>query len=151
MKSKLLWTPSEEMKKAANMTRFIEFVNNKHGKNFGTYDELYDWSIENIPDFWATFWEFVPVKASRKYDEVVDDLKKFPGTKWFVGAKLNFAENLLRYRDDNVRRCRHHKDVCLRCRHCRNRDVNIIVTISYDDVEILLYTVDIADIVDITM
>jgi acetoacetyl-CoA synthetase len=102
LKSKLLWTPSEEMKKAANMTRFIEFVNNKHGKNFGTYDELYDWSIENIPDFWATFWEFVPVKASRKYDKVVDDLKKFPGTKWFVGAKLNFAENLLRYRDDNV-------------------------------------------------
>ena len=102
MNSKLLWTPPEEVKKAANMTRFISFVNRKHNQKFSTYDDIYEWSIENIADFWAAFWEFVPIKASRKYDQVVDDLAKFPGAKWFNGARLNFAENLLRYRDDNI-------------------------------------------------
>jgi acetoacetyl-CoA synthetase len=97
-----LWKPSEEVKKRANITRFISFVNRKYGLKIDSYDELYDWSIEKIPDFWAAMWEFGEIKASRGYTEVVDDLGKFPGTKWFSGAKLNFAENLLRYRDDQV-------------------------------------------------
>jgi len=102
MNSKLLWAPSEEVKKAANMTRFMNFVNRKHNRKFSSYDDIYEWSIENITDFWAAFWDFVPVKASRKYDQVVDDLTKFPGAKWFNGARLNFAENLMQYRDDNI-------------------------------------------------
>ena len=97
-----LWKPSENQIKNANMTRFIEFVNRKHGKKFKTYDDLYQWSIDSIPDFWAAVWDFCEIKASKKYDQVVDDLKKFPGASWFVGAKLNFAENLLRYRDDRL-------------------------------------------------
>ncbi len=99
---KLLWKPSEERKKQANMTRFISFVNEKYGLMIDSYDELYDWSIEKIPDFWAAMWEFVPIKASHGYDEVVDDLTKFPGAKWFGGSRLNFAENLLRYKDDRL-------------------------------------------------
>jgi acetoacetyl-CoA synthetase len=84
------------------MTRFIEFVNGKFGKEFKDYPELYEWSVQEIPDFWAAFWEFAGVKASRGYDRVVDDLGKMPGAKWFAGSRLNFAENLLRYRDDRV-------------------------------------------------
>ncbi len=101
MKEKL-WTPSQEWIKNANMTRFIEFVNRRHRKRFRFYDELYQWSIENIPDFWKCIWEFGEVKASRGYDLVVDDMRKMPGARWFVGARLNFAENLLRYRDGHV-------------------------------------------------
>ena len=97
-----LWKPSEEVKKQANITRFISFVNQKYGLKLDSYDALYDWSVKEIPDFWAAMWEFAPIKASRQYDEVVDDLGKFPGAKWFEGARLNFAENLLRYRDDQV-------------------------------------------------
>ena len=63
---------------------------------------MYDWSINRIPDFWAAFWEFGEIKASRGYDRVVDDLGQMPGAKWFEGARLNFAENLLRYRDDRM-------------------------------------------------
>ena len=100
--AKLLWQPTEEQTKQANMARFINFVNEKYALMIDSYDELYDWSIENIPDFWASMWEFAQIKASRKYDEVVDDLSKFPGAKWFGGARLNFAENLLRYRDDHI-------------------------------------------------
>src|SRR5579885_2926508 len=101
MKEKL-WTPSEERIKNANMTRFIEFVNRRYGKRFSSYDELYQWSIEDIPDFWECVWDFGEVKASRGYDIVVDDLRKMPGARWFIGARLNFAENLLRYRDDHI-------------------------------------------------
>ncbi|MFQ5999620.1 MAG: acetyl-coenzyme A synthetase N-terminal domain-containing protein, partial [Candidatus Bathyarchaeia archaeon] len=96
---KLLWQPSEERIKQANMTRFIDFVNKKYGLEINSYAQLYKWSIENIPDFWAAMWEFGGIKASRGYDKVVDDLSKFPGARWFIGARLNFAENLLRHRD----------------------------------------------------
>lgn len=97
-----LWKPSEERIRDANMTRFMKFVNRQYGKDFNSYSELYQWSINSIEDFWAAVWEFVGIKASKKYDRVVDDLNKFPGAKWFPGARLNFAENLLRYRDDHT-------------------------------------------------
>jgi len=99
---KQLWSPSRERIASANMTRFIEFVNRRRACRFHSYDELYRWSIENIPDFWADMWEFGDIRASRHYDAVVDDLGKMPGAAWFNGARLNFAENLLRYRDDRI-------------------------------------------------
>jgi acetoacetyl-CoA synthetase len=97
-----LWTPSESNIRNANMTRFIEFVNRRYGKGFKNFDDLYQWSVDSIPEFWPAVWEFGEVKASKKWDQVVDDLKKFPGARWFLGARLNFAENLLRYRDDRL-------------------------------------------------
>ena len=111
---KPLWEPSEECKNQANITCFIGLVNEKYGLDIDSYTQLWDWSVENIPDFWATMWEFGEIQASRGYDEVVDDAasshdvaaasltSKFPGAKWFGGARLNFAENLLRHRDDQV-------------------------------------------------
>ncbi|MBI2486595.1 MAG: acetoacetate--CoA ligase [Deltaproteobacteria bacterium] len=97
-----LWQPSAERIRNANMTRFIEFVNQKHGKRFRTYGELYQWSIKEISDFWESVWEFGEIRALRGYDIVVDDLSKMPGARWFFGTRLNFAENLLRYRDEHI-------------------------------------------------
>jgi len=99
---KLLWEPSEERKRNANITKFMGLVNRRYGKGFRSYRELYDWSIENIPDFWASLWDFAEIKASKSYDTVVDDVREMPGVKWFIGARMNFAENLLRYRDDHT-------------------------------------------------
>lgn len=93
-----LWRPSPDVIEKANMTRFARFVSSKHSLNFDSYQQLYNWSIENIPQFWECFWDFADPVASRGFDLVVDDLNKFPGAKWFVGARLNFAENLLRQR-----------------------------------------------------
>jgi acetoacetyl-CoA synthetase len=97
---KELWRPSQERIQQANITKFAEFVNRKHGLEIESYWQLYEWSIERIPDFWEAVWEFADVKASHTYESVVDDLTRFPGAKWFPGAKLNFAENLLRHRDN---------------------------------------------------
>ena len=97
-----LWTPSPERKAQANMTRFIDFVNEKYSTDCRTYDDLYRWSVANIPDFWASMWEFGDIKASARWDRVVDDAGKMPGAKWFSGTRLNFAENLLPFRDDRT-------------------------------------------------
>ena len=100
--SKLLWQPAEERMKSTNMYHFMQYVNARCGTSFSDYGELYDWSIEESPVFWETLWAYSEVIHSRSYDHVVDDIKKMPGARWFEGARLNFAENLLRYRDDRI-------------------------------------------------
>jgi len=100
--AKLLWKPSQERINNTNLKRFTYFINKKHEQYFTEYDTLYRWSIDNISDFWSSMWEFADIKASAPYTEVIDDPQKMPGAKWFTGARLNFAENLLRYRDDHV-------------------------------------------------
>jgi acetoacetyl-CoA synthetase len=99
---RLLWRPTAERVKKANMTKFIDFVNGSFDLGIESYFQLYNWSIESVADFWAAMWEFGKVIASPGYDVVVDDLNKFPGARWFIGARLNFAENLLRFRDNHL-------------------------------------------------
>lgn len=96
-----LWTPSQGRIEQANITRFIADVNERHSLKIDSYKELYTWSIGNLPAFWEAVWQFADTKVSKKYDMVVDDLGKFPGAKWFVEARMNFAENLLRHKDDH--------------------------------------------------
>jgi acetoacetyl-CoA synthetase len=100
--AKLLWEPSDEQIKTSNMYHFMQTVNQKYGQSFSDYSQLYDWSVGHIADFWETFWDYADVIHSRAYDQVVDDPQKMPGAQWFPGARLNFAENLLRYRDDHL-------------------------------------------------
>ena len=99
---KLLWKPSEESVRQTNMFRFMHTVNKRHGQQFTQYSDLYQWSVDHISDFWELLWEFVQIKSSAPYTAVVDDPTKMPGARWFAGARLNFAENLLRYRDDRT-------------------------------------------------
>ncbi len=84
------------------MTRFMQFVNKKYNLAIKDYSSLYLWSVKEIPEFWGTMWEFGDVQASEPYQQVVKDLDKLPGAKWFEGARLNFAQNLLRFRDDQT-------------------------------------------------
>jgi acetoacetyl-CoA synthetase len=100
--NKLLWQPTEARITNTNMYQFIEYVSARCGMSFANYGELYTWSIEESPVFWETLWAYSQVIHSRSYDQVVDDIKKMPGAKWFEGSRLNFAENLLRYRDDRI-------------------------------------------------
>jgi acetoacetyl-CoA synthetase len=95
-----LWVPSNKVKQRATITSFMALINRRYGISSETYAQLHEWSVENIPDFWAAMWSFAEIKTSRPYDRVVEDLGVFPGTRWFPGARLNFAENLLRHRDD---------------------------------------------------
>jgi acetoacetyl-CoA synthetase len=100
--SQLLWQPSESQIKASNMYRFMTLINQRYGTSFDNYDGLYQWSVDHIPEFWKEMWDFAAIKASVPYDQVIDDANRMPGARWFSGARLNFAENLLRYRDDRL-------------------------------------------------
>ncbi|MFH2065531.1 MAG: acetoacetate--CoA ligase [Pseudomonadota bacterium] len=97
-----LWKPSEERIQQTNMFHFMNTVNKKYGKTFTEYTALYEWSVNNIVEFWETFWEYSDILVSESYSNVLDNPQKMPGAKWFEGAKLNFAENLLRYRDNQI-------------------------------------------------
>ena len=99
---KKLWEPSEEWIKNAEITRFIEFVNKEYDQDIKGGKDLYKWSVTKIPDFWEAVWKFTGIISSKPYDKVVEDLKVFPGTNWFPGCLLNFAENLLKYKDEQL-------------------------------------------------
>jgi acetoacetyl-CoA synthetase len=99
--AKLLWEPTESYQEQSNIIAFIKFINTKLNQNITNYDELYNFSISNIENFWNSVWEYSEIIHSNSFDKVVDNLEAFPpATKWFTGSKLNFAENLLRYRDE---------------------------------------------------
>ncbi|MCL4463970.1 MAG: hypothetical protein M1551_09120 [Firmicutes bacterium] len=84
------------------MNKFIQLVNERFGKQYTNYDELYNWSVENIEDFWALIWEVGGIIASKPYEQVVLNFDDMFNSEWFPGARLNFAENLLRFRDERT-------------------------------------------------
>ncbi|KAI5250407.1 acetoacetate-CoA ligase [Aureobasidium subglaciale] len=78
------------------MWKFLQTVNKENGLGLTSYDDLYDWSIDQTADFWDAVWRFTGIKASAPHDEVLPkDAPMFPRPSFFRGAKLNFAENLL--------------------------------------------------------
>ena len=87
--SKVLWQPSEDRIKNTNMYHFMQQVNKRYGKMFRNYNDLYHWSISEIPTFWEALWNYGKVLHSKSYDRVVDDDRKLPGAQWFEGAELN--------------------------------------------------------------
>jgi acetoacetyl-CoA synthetase len=97
-----LWIPSEDRVRNANLTQFIAFVNQNYRLTIKSYPELYRWSVDKVSDFWSAIWDYAGIVCSRRFDKVVDDPGKFPGAKWFPGARLNFAQNLLRHRDERT-------------------------------------------------
>ena len=99
---KVLWQPTSDQIARANMTRFTGMVNEKYGLAINSYTELYEWSIQNIAHFWAAMWQFGDIISSQGYSDVLQEGEDMLGARWFAGARLNFAENLLRYRDDRI-------------------------------------------------
>jgi len=95
-----LWTPSPARVLQANLTAFLAFLRTEGFGSFADYGALYRWSVESPEKFWPAVWDFCGMVASRRWDRVAVDLDQMPGARWFEGARLNFAENLLRFRDD---------------------------------------------------
>jgi len=96
----LLWQPSPARVREARITAFRERMAERHGLDLPDYATLHRWSLEHLPAFWEAIWDDADLLHSRPYDEVVDDPTRLPGARWLRGARLNFAENLLRHRGD---------------------------------------------------
>jgi acetoacetyl-CoA synthetase len=93
----LLWEPSEEVKNAANISRYLKWLEEKKALKFSDYNDLWQWSVTDLEGFWESLWEFFEIKSSRPYSKVLSE-RKMPGASWFVGAKLNYAEHVFRDR-----------------------------------------------------
>ncbi|MEQ1882562.1 MAG: acetoacetate--CoA ligase [Burkholderiales bacterium] len=100
MTPSILWQPSPERIASSNVTTFIKLVNKRWRAGVDDSEALYEWSINEPERFWTTVWDFCGVIAGQRGERVLVDGEKMPGARWFPDARLNFAENLLRRRDN---------------------------------------------------
>ncbi|MCB6182686.1 acetoacetate--CoA ligase [Leeia sp. TBRC 13508] len=110
-----LWTPSPTAIANSNLTQFREWVNQHRQLSLPTYTALYDWSVSHTADFWESFWQYANINASTPYQTVLSNAQQMPGASWFEGSQLNYAEHLLRCKEnktalhfqgeDRVQRC----------------------------------------------
>ena len=98
---KPLWIPSEERVSQSNLTAFTRYVEELLNKKISSYGELHHWSVTDIEEFWKSIWIISGLIHSKPYKRILSGTGMF-GTKWFEGAELNFAENLLRHRDEHT-------------------------------------------------
>ncbi len=91
--SEVLWQPPPDRVARSNMAAFA----GARGFDSLNYAALWQWSVEDLPGFWSAVWADADVVASQQYDEVLAH-DAMPGATWFSGARLNYAENLLRHR-----------------------------------------------------
>jgi acetoacetyl-CoA synthetase len=101
--SELLWSPSPARIAAEPITAFMEAAETVGGPAAGAgYAALHRWSVEAPEAFWSLLWDFAGVRASERGTVILEDGERFPGARWFPGAQLNYAENLLRRDDDRT-------------------------------------------------
>lgn len=91
----LLWMPPPEFVESANLTAFTRWVEGRHGLHFDDYHALWEWSVESTADFWEAIWQYFYVRSSSTYTTPLAT-QEIPGTTWFPGARLNYAEHILR-------------------------------------------------------
>ena len=97
-----LWTPTPERVEQTNMRAFMRAMESRWGVTFEDFSAFWRWTVEEDEKFWLSLWDFCDVIAETQGERVVIDKNKMPGARWFPDARLNFAENLLRRRDDST-------------------------------------------------
>ena len=89
-----IWKPSPRRIADSNMQRFLQ--EQAHRLEKPEYEALYRWSLDHNAEFWAAYWEFSGIRAMTPYRSVLTGPDRMPGARWFEGARLNYADNLLR-------------------------------------------------------
>ncbi|MGD8385275.1 MAG: acetoacetate--CoA ligase [Lysobacterales bacterium] len=99
--SEPLWSPSAARVRQANLSRFMQALGSELDPHIRDYPSLYRFSLDSPAEFWHALWEFGDV-IGRSGRRTLVHHERMPGARWFPDATLNFAENLLRYRDDGT-------------------------------------------------
>jgi acetoacetyl-CoA synthetase len=94
----VLWTPPADVRETTELGRFLDFVRDERGHDFGGYDDLWRWSVDDLEGFWGAVWDFFDIRPHTPYERVLAK-RDMPGAEWFPGATLNYAEHLLRNAD----------------------------------------------------
>ena len=95
-----IWSPSAERIERAHLTRFMRFVRERHHAPVPDYPALHRWSVEYPENFWSAVWDFCEVRAEQRATQIIENSNRMPGAQWFIDARFNYAENLLRRNDD---------------------------------------------------
>lgn len=98
--SKPLWTPSQDQIDGANITVFRKQVEQDWGVKLTDSEALWSFSVTELEKFWISVWDYTGLIAETRGERVLENSNKMPGAKWFPDARLSFAENCLRRRDD---------------------------------------------------
>jgi acetoacetyl-CoA synthetase len=91
----VLWEPPADVRDTSRIGRFLTWLESERGLSFAGYPELWDWSVTDLTGFWGAIWDYFEVVAHEPPAAVLEDTT-MPGARWFPGATLNYAENVLR-------------------------------------------------------
>ncbi|MGZ4177528.1 MAG: acetoacetate--CoA ligase [Solirubrobacteraceae bacterium] len=105
----LLWEPSEERVERSTLTRFARWLADEHGLSFGSYEHLWQWSVDSVDEFWSALVEYFDVRIDGA-SAVLGD-RSMPGAQWFPGARTSYAEHVFRGKDDDAVAIRHASEV----------------------------------------
>ncbi len=95
----MLWQPTAERVANSQMTRFMQWVEAHRGLHLADYDALWCWSVTDLDGFWSALWDFAGIVSSAPYHTVLGR-RDMPGAEWFLGARLNFVDQVLRNATD---------------------------------------------------
>jgi acetoacetyl-CoA synthetase len=98
----ILWTPPADLRESTEIGRFMNWVRDQRGLDFGSYDDLWRWSVSDLEGFWGAIWGFYGVRAHTPYERVLG-ASTMPGAQWFPGATLNYAEHMVGREEDGDR------------------------------------------------
>jgi len=96
---KLLWQPSKKVKSNSNLTNYINWLKENSIIRPQNYDELWEWSVNNIEDFWGSIWNFFSIQSTTEPTQVLST-HAMPKTIWFKGTQVNYAEHIFRNKTD---------------------------------------------------
>jgi acetoacetyl-CoA synthetase len=102
----ILWEPSEQLAAGSALAGYTEWLRAERGVGVESYDELWQWSVDALDEFWSSIWDYFDVRASTPYAAVLGS-REMPGAEWFPGARLSYAEHVFRNRDDAQVAIRH--------------------------------------------
>ena len=91
----LLWTPGPERIRLANVTALTDWLARERGRHFADYRALWRWSVEDLEGFWQALWDYFGIESSAPHTRVLAR-RSMPGAEWFPGARLNYAQHVLR-------------------------------------------------------
>ncbi|MFM8519342.1 MAG: acetoacetate--CoA ligase [Solirubrobacterales bacterium] len=96
-----VWSPSPETIESSSLTAYTSWLEGRTGLEFTDYEALWRWSVEDIDAFWRSIWDYFEVAHSGEVGDVTLG-SPMPGTRWFEGAEVNFAEHVFRARDPEL-------------------------------------------------
>ena len=93
----VLWTPTPSQFAQTRLAAFTEWLAGR-GHEFSDYADLWQWSVDDLDEFWSCVWQFFGIQFDGDASVVLAD-RTMPGARWFPGARLNYAEHVFRNAD----------------------------------------------------